>query len=113
RRRPHDHDVHGPMREKRVQLPIGRAPVSLRHGGRLGSVAATIRHELDVSDLASRPRMGVADVTAPDEADANGHAPDAFPRVSPSHSPWRYMAPSARSYRPYPGRPCSPQFMRP
>src|SRR5207237_7685205 len=103
------HDAHGPLHYKLVQLAIRRPPVSLRHGGRLGSVAAPIRHELDVSDLASRARMGVADVTAPDEADANGHAPDAFPRVSPSHSPWRYMAPSARSYRPYPGRPRSPQ----
>src|SRR5207237_10536527 len=45
--------------------------------------------------------MGVADVAAPEQADAYGHAPASFPRVNPSHSPWRYMAPSARSYRPY------------
>src|SRR6267142_2836645 len=34
-------------------------------------------------------------------------------RERASHRPWRYVTPSARSYSPYPGRPVSPQIMRP
>src|SRR6266513_2685209 len=34
-------------------------------------------------------------------------------RDSASHRPCRYVTPSARSYSPYPGRPVSPQIMRP
>src|SRR5213079_1820929 len=34
-------------------------------------------------------------------------------RERASHRPCRYVTPSARSYSPYPGRPVSPQIMRP
>src|SRR5687768_12100417 len=65
-----------------------------------------------------RPRFAVSPVprpTSPSEAMAyHVPSPSLVPHPPrPSHKPCRYIAPSARSYSPYPGLPRSPQIIRP
>jgi hypothetical protein len=108
-------------------FPCGERRGDLRQRGEQGTTSVVLK----CTGRAGRRRRGVFDRSRRDQSTARVEGAanldgrvradkmtdkrlrDTHARSSPSQRPWRYIAPSARSCRPYPGRPRSPQIMRP